>query len=109
MMATLQQMRADSPCNTIRPTSLPLAVRAGVTWVTGGRREGGVWKRQSCGQVTLEQEKSPVPVVPDTPTSASTSYILRVILKTLELVKTVGFIWTGFGKFYCTCGVPPVG
>ncbi len=100
MMATLQQMRADSPCNTIRPTSLPLAVRAGVTWVTGGRRGGSVEKAiMQSGYFGTGKE--PCPCCAGHTNLSLQSYILRVVLKSLELVKTVGFIWTGIGQFYC--------
>ncbi len=53
--------------------------------------------------------EEPCPCCAGTPTSFSISYILRVVLKSLELVKMVCFILTGVGQFYCACGVPPVG
>lgn len=71
MMTTLQQMRADSPCNVIRPTSLPLAVRAGVTWVMEERE---VWEKQLCSHITKDRERRPVPAVLDTSKSISVSH-----------------------------------
>lgn len=102
-------MRADSPCNTIRPTSLPLAVRAGVTWVTGGRREGGSVEKAIMRSGYFGTGEEPCPCCAGHTNLRLQSYILRVVLKSLELVKMVGFIWTGIGQFYCICGVPPVG
>ncbi|TRZ03268.1 hypothetical protein DNTS_006705, partial [Danionella cerebrum] len=96
-----QSLQHDSP-NKPPPGSQSWGDLGDRGWKRGESLEKAVMR--SC---YFKTGKEPCACLLDTPTS--TAQILRVVLKSLELVKEWASFGVGLLNFDCTCGVPPVG